>query len=93
MSTLSPIKKPWITEKSVDLSKNGKYVFIVERRVSKSEVKKALKKYYDVDAVGVNMVNIPGKPKRYGRVQGKTSGMRKAIVTLKSGQSLDVIPR
>jgi len=93
MSNIFIIKKPWVTEKSVGLSKMGKYVFIVEPHISKSEIKKALKKSYGVDAVSVNVVNIPGKKKRMGRSITKTSGMRKAIVTLKSGQSLDIIPQ
>lgn len=93
MSLSTLIKKPLITEKSVDLSKEGKYVFIVEPRASKSEIKKAVKKYYGVDAVAVHIVNAPGKPKRFKNIRKITPGTKKAIVTLKSGQSIDVVPQ
>lgn len=86
------LKQPHITEKSVDLSKYGKYVFIVPRGISKAEIAKELKKKFSVDAVKVNVISIPGKKKRYGRAVKQMTGTRKAIVTLKEGQSLDLMP-
>jgi large subunit ribosomal protein L23 len=86
------LKQPHITEKAVDLSKYRKYVFIVELRASKSEIKKELKRKFNVDAVKVNVISIPGKKQRYGRVVKQAKGYRKAVVTLKEGQSLDLMP-
>ena len=85
------IKKPWVTEKSGDLSVRGQYVFMVDRDATKPEVKKAIKEIYKVDAVAVNMVNRPPKRKRFGRgLTGSQEAYRKAIVTLKEGQKIDI---
>lgn len=91
MSDAFIIKKPWVTEKSTDLSAKGKYVFIVSNNATKPEVKKAVKEIYKVDAVQVNIVNLPGKQKRFGQaMKGMTEGRRKAVVTLKEGQKIDI---
>jgi large subunit ribosomal protein L23 len=91
MSDSFIIKKPWVTEKSGDLAAKGKYVFIVSKEASKPEIKKAMKEIYKVDATDVNMVNLPGKRKRFGQaMKGMTEGHRKAIVTLKEGQKIDI---
>ena len=91
MAEVFIIKKPWVTEKSTRLSADGKYVFIVAPRASKPEIKKAIKDIYKVDAVAVNMVNRPAKTKRFGAaMKGTTGAYRKAVVTLKEGQKIDV---
>jgi large subunit ribosomal protein L23 len=85
------IKQPWITERSADLGVLGKYVFVVSSSASKPEIKKAVKDIYKVDAVSVNVVNRPAKRKRFGGgMRGKQQGYRKAIVTLKKGQKIDL---
>ena len=90
MADIFLIKRPLVTEKSTDLSTLGKYVFIVKPNANKQEVKKAIKEIYKVDVVAVNMVNQHGKSKRLGQVRGKQSGHKKAIVTLKAGQKIDI---
>lgn len=85
------IKKPWVTEKSASLNANGQYVFVVKKGASKPEIKKALKAIYKVDAVAVNVVNRPAKKKRMGAgPKGSQEAYRKAIVTLKAGQKIDI---
>jgi large subunit ribosomal protein L23 len=85
------IKKPWVTEKATDLSAQGKYVFIVARDATKPEIKKSIKAIYKVDATDVNVVNRPAKMKRFGAgLKGAQEGYRKAIVTLKEGQKIDI---
>lgn len=84
--------QPHITEKAVAFHKEGKYVFIVASRISKDEIKKELKRKFGVDAVKVNVTSLPGKKKRYGRSVKQMTGTRKAVVTLKEGQSLDLMP-
>ena len=79
-----------MTEKSTDLSKLGKYVFIVKPKANKQEVKKAVREIYKVDAVAVNIVNKHFKSKRIGQLRGKQSGYKKAVVTLKAGQKIDI---
>ena len=84
------IKKPLITEKSTDSGKLGKYVFVVENYATKPEIKKAIKQMYKVDAVSVNIIKRPSKRKRMGNVKGHQKGYKKAIVTLKKGQKIEM---
>ena len=86
------IKQVWITEKASNSSNFGKYVFVVDKSANKSEIKKAIESIYSVKVVGVNTVNSKSKSKRLGRSTGKTSGYKKAIVALKEGQKIDIIP-
>ena len=84
------IKKPLVTEKSTALAALRKYVFSVSSDATKNEVKKAVKELYNVDATAVSIVNLPGKLKRFRNVRTKTSKRKKAVVTLKEGQSIDL---
>ncbi len=85
------IKKPWITEKSTDLTAEGKYVFVVKEKATKPEIKKAIHELYKVDVVDVNVVNRPAKQKRFMNKRGFQEGYRKAIVTIKEGQKIDLV--
>jgi large subunit ribosomal protein L23 len=86
------IKHPWITEKSYNLSMLGKYTFLVDKNANKNEIKKAIKNLYKVDPINVNIVNIKGKTTRLGVKKSKGSKYKKAIVTLKTGQKIDIMP-
>ena len=78
------IVKPIITEHSMDMAKNKKYVFRVLKDVSKTEIKYAVEEVFKVKVKDVNTISMPGKKKRLGsRKQGSTSSWKKAIVTLK----------
>ncbi|MDP3947352.1 MAG: 50S ribosomal protein L23 [bacterium] len=93
MTDLFLIKKPWVTEKAHVLSRMGKYVFIVKPEATKNEVRKALKKLYGVDAVKVDVINAQGRKSRFNRTFTPGVKYKKAIVTLKTGQTLDIIPK
>jgi large subunit ribosomal protein L23 len=85
------IKKPWVTEKSGAGNVAGKYVFMVQSHAAKPEIRKAIKEIYKVDVIRVNVVNRPPKRKKFrGVSKGMQEGYRKAIVTLKGGQKIDV---
>jgi large subunit ribosomal protein L23 len=86
------VRQVWITEKASNLSGSGKYVFIVDKSANKPEVKKAIESIYSVNVEGVNIVSGKGKSKRLGRSVGRTSEYKKAIVSLKAGQKIDVMP-
>jgi large subunit ribosomal protein L23 len=73
---------PRLSEKAVGLDKLNKYVFTVKRNANKPEIRKALEKFYGIQIARVNIVNMKGKVRRYGRTVGKTSNFKKAIVTL-----------
>ncbi len=84
------IKHPRITEKATDLSKAGKYVFIVKPNATKPEIKKAVQEFYKVKVESVNVTRIPGKPKRFRNSTRHTSGYKKAVVALKEGEEIDI---
>ncbi|PIU98504.1 50S ribosomal protein L23 [Candidatus Wolfebacteria bacterium CG03_land_8_20_14_0_80_40_12] len=87
------LKQAWITEKAGDLSHFRKYIFIIDKKANKPEVKKAIELIYKVKVSDVNMINIKSKTKRLGRSSGKTPAYKKAIITLKEGHKIiDVMP-
>lgn len=84
------IVKPWITEKTQELMSNNKYVFRLRAKVTKREAKVAVENLYGVKVESVNIVNIPQKKRRFGRFAGMKSAVRKAIVTLKKGNKIEI---
>lgn len=76
------IKRPLITERSMDDMALGKYSFEVDKRANKSEVKKAVETIFGVKVKSVNTMNMKGKTKRQGVHQGRRPNWKKAIVTL-----------
>jgi large subunit ribosomal protein L23 len=98
MSTLTAhdiILRPVISEKSIDESTRGKYTFAVHRDANKIQIKAAIEELYKADKVTVVAVNVitkqPGTKStgtRRGRITGRVSGWRKAVVTLAPGQKI-----
>lgn len=84
------IKKPILTEKSYIGMEDGKYTFEVDRKANKTQVKKAFETIFEVKVEKVNIVNLPGKKKRVGKYEGKTSPVKKAIIKLKEGETLEI---
>lgn len=76
------IISPVLTEKSNDGINAKRYVFLVDPRADKTQVKAAVEKAFGVTVEKVNIVNLPGKPKRQGRTSGYTSARKKAYVWL-----------
>ena len=79
------IVRPVITEKSMDMAANKRYVFRVIKNASKTEIKQAVEEIFKVEVAAVNTINMPAKKKRLGmgRPEGTVSAWKKAIVTLK----------
>jgi large subunit ribosomal protein L23 len=86
--------KPVSTEKSELVQGLNQYVFIVDKKANKLQIKKAIEKVYDVKVVAVNTVRYAGKRKeRYtksGMVKGKTPSFKKAYITLADGDAIDI---
>ena len=87
--------RPLITEKMNDLTEGHvKYGFVVDVKANKIEIAKAIKSKFDVDVEAINTIKIKGKTKsqftKKGRFEGKTPTFKKAIVTLKEGQTIDL---
>jgi large subunit ribosomal protein L23 len=80
------IKEPVLTEKSVALKELNKYVFKVDDKATKNDIKKAVEEIFKVKVEDVKIVKMKPKKKRLGRYEGYVSGWKKAIVTLKEGK-------
>lgn len=84
------IKAPIITEKSATIMEDGKYTFEVAPTANKTEVKQAVEAAFSVKVEKVNIQNNKPKKRRVGRYVGKTAKVRKAVVTLKEGHSIEI---
>lgn len=85
------LAKPLITEKTANLDREGKYVFEVANGVNKIEVKKELEAVYGVTATNVNIIKMKGKKTgAMRRIFGKRKDWKKAVVTLKKGESIEI---
>ena len=87
------IKHPVISEKASQLNALNKYVFAVADEATAPEIKKAIEGIHKVKVAKVNVINGKAKPKNFGRFPHEKAGTRKAIVTLKEGQKLDILPK
>jgi large subunit ribosomal protein L23 len=81
---------PIITEKSSMLQESNKYVFKVHKNSNKSQIKNAVEEVFDVKVESVNVIKVKGKNKTYGRNRVLTPAWKKAMVTLKLGDSISL---
>ena len=82
--------KPLITEKNTMLGAEGKYTFKIDRRANKTQVKEAVEAIFKVEVTAVNTISVPPKSRRVGRTIGKTQAWKKAVVTLRAGQRIEI---
>ena len=81
---------PHVTEKtSLAMQNHNQYTFRVKRQATKTDIKQAVELMFDVKVKGVQVVNEPGKLRRFGRIQGRTQDWKKAYVSLVQGQTID----
>ncbi len=87
----SILKRPLFTEKNDRMKeKYNKYVFEVEMTANKIEIRQAVERIFGVRVVKVNTMRMQGKPKRRGRSSGRRPDWKKAIVTLKEGETIPI---
>ena len=84
------ILKPIVTEKATKLSEYNKVVFEVAYKSNKNEIKGAVEKLFSVKVKSVNIINIKGKLKRFKGVLGKRNDIKKAVITLEEGNTIDI---
>ncbi len=84
------IKRPLITEKSMEGTTLNKYTFEVATWANKIEIRKAIETIFKVKVLKVNTLNVPGKMKRYGKFSGYAPDWKKAVVTLKDGDKIEL---
>ena len=93
MELIEIILGPKITEKTIVLSSKGKYTFLINKKSSKNQIKKALKKIYKVDPIKINIIKRKGRkkvtPTKIGLIIKKRKTEKIAIVTLKKGQKIE----
>lgn len=85
------IRHPLITERSTELREGmNKVVLVVSPYANKHQIKQAVEETLKVKVEKVNIINVEGKKKRMGRFEGKKPDRKKAIITLKKGEKLDI---
>ncbi len=81
---------PHVTEKtSLAMQNHNQYTFRVRRDASKTDIRKAIELMFDVKVAGVQVVNEPGKARRFGSTSGRTQDWKKAYVSLAEGNTID----
>jgi large subunit ribosomal protein L23 len=87
---MSVLIAPHVTEKtSLAMQNHNQYTFRVRRDATKTDIRKAIELMFDVKVAGVQVVNEPGKARRFGRTAGRTQDWKKAYVSLTPGQTID----
>ncbi len=84
------LRRPVISEKNTDLMAMNKYVFEVMHGANKGQVRAAVEKAFKVKVVSVNVAMAPSRPTGYGRLKGIKPRWKKAIVTLRVGDSIEI---
>lgn len=89
------LHRPRVTEKvNIQMEKENRYTFVVDKRANKLEIKKAVEDFYSVKVLGVNTIVVPAKSKsrftKAGFISGRKPGYKKAIVTLAEGENIDL---
>jgi large subunit ribosomal protein L23 len=84
------VVSPIITEKTTIVSENNQVVFEVPLSASKPEIKEAIEQLFKVSVTAVNTLRVKGKTKRFRGRPGRRNDVKKAIVTLKDGDSIDI---
>jgi len=84
------IIKPIVTEKSMNAAAFNKYTFEVAKTANKLEIRKAVEDIFKVKVTKINTLNVPAKFRRYGKYSGLTRSWKKAVVTLKAGDKIEV---
>jgi large subunit ribosomal protein L23 len=85
------IIKPLVTEKTTDqLEKNGAYTFVVAKDANKIEIGKAIEELFNVKVREVRTMRYAGKQRRVGKFVGRRSSWKKAVVTLRQGDTIEI---
>ncbi|HZZ99434.1 MAG TPA: 50S ribosomal protein L23 [Candidatus Paceibacterota bacterium] len=91
LGSASVLKRFYVSEKASRLMAENKYMFEVAKGATKNEIKKQVEKRYHVHVTAVRVQNMPTKKRNVGRYAGLRSGFRKAIVSLKDGDSISQV--
>lgn len=84
------LRKPLITEKNTKLQAQGKYFFRVAKEANKLQIKQAVEKAFGVTVTAINVMTVPGKKRRMGKNEVLSPSWKKAVVTLKPGDKIEL---
>ena len=87
------LRSPHVTEKASVLAAKNDYVFKVFSRTNKKEVSRAVESIFGVDVLDVKIINVPERKRRLGKIKGNRPGYKKAVVRIKEGQKIEILPR
>lgn len=90
--TYKILKEPHVSEKATQLSDQGKYTFKIYPDANKVQVAKAISNLYGVRVKNVNIINIKSKKRTLRGLEGKKPGYKKAVITLKEGEKIEIMP-
>jgi large subunit ribosomal protein L23 len=90
MHTYEVLRRPVVSEKNTILLEHNKYTFEVAPEANKPQIKDAVEKAFKVQVTSVNVIHVPGKMRRAGRQRGMTPSWKKAVVTLREGDKIDL---
>ncbi|MCD7897172.1 MAG: 50S ribosomal protein L23 [Planctomycetaceae bacterium] len=95
VATMEPfrvIRRPHVSEKTTDLIQNlNTYVFEVDPEATKTDIREAIARIWDVNVVSIRIINVRGKARRMGRITGYSRSWKKAIVKLAEGDGIEVL--
>ena len=86
------IRRPLITEKATNALELNQYTFEVDHRAAKPDIKAAVEELFNVRVIGISTMNPPRRTRRIGRFSGKRSQVKKAVVRLAEGNSIQLFP-
>ncbi len=86
------VKYPVLTEKSVRLLDVNQYTFDIDVKLTKRQIKNLIQETFQVDVIAVNTHRPPRKKKRLGYTQGYKTSYKRVIITIKRGQSIQILP-
>ncbi len=84
------LQRPLVTEKNTRLQMQNQYAFEVAKEATKPQIKQAVEKAFRVKVINVNVINVAGKTKRIGRRLYNTQSWKKALVTLRDGDKIEL---
>lgn len=90
MEIYEVLRRPCITEKNTMLGAQSQYTFEVARQATKPMIRSAVEKIFKVDVLAVNTSHVTGKMRRVRQSRGRTPDWKKAVVTLKPGQRIEI---
>jgi len=93
VATQMKVQKPLISEKAIRLSENNTYVFLIHPKANKSEIKKEIERIYNVEVVKVNTAKVRKEPKMFRGIRSSKDPVviKKAMVTVKDGQKIEIL--